>query len=245
MKKTVIFIIMCMSISFVWSETNEEKAIRAEDYYRQGDFENALILYHDIEQDRQSFGLYYNLGNTYFKTAQYAKAKLYYLRAQRIRPSDRDVAHNLRSVEMRLTDAVKLREEPRIITMWLTLKNLLSFNALLTISAGIWLCVVLLWAFMRHKLSKPVMWFLVSIASISLLITVIRMNEYREKSYILLVPEVQVASEPLETSSTIFTIHAGIEFAIREKVDTWYLIVLKNGFRGWIKTDAEPIFEKI
>lgn len=243
--KHILLILMLLCASVINAESVYEKAHRADDYYRQGDYENALILYHDIERERVSFGLYYNLGNTYFKYGQFAKAKLYYLRAQRIRPSDNDVSHNLRSVEMRLTDAVKQQEHPKLIAFLLTVKNALSFNALLITSALIWLLSSLLWALMHHKVSKTVIGIAVVLSTVAFLITVVRVKEFRERSYILTAPEVRATSEPLDSSSTIFTIHAGVEFSIREKADNWYLIVLKNGFRGWIKIDTEPIFEKI
>lgn len=244
MKYLLIFSLI-MIASVVSAESVYEKAHRADEYYRQGDYENALILYHDIERERVSFGLYYNLGNTYFKYGQFAKAKLYYLRAQRIRPSDQDVAHNLRSVEMRLTDAVKQREYPVFLAFIVAIKNSLSLNAVLITSACIWLLSSLLWALYHHKMSKTLITAIVGLSCIALVITAIRLKEYNTSSYILTAPEASAASEPLETSSTIFTIHAGVEFEIREKTDKWYLIVLKNGFRGWIKVESEPVFEKI
>lgn len=69
---------------------------QANDYYRKGQYEQALILYKKLDHLGYSSGsLYYNLGNTYFKLGKKGLAILYYEKARRLIPQDDDLKTNL------------------------------------------------------------------------------------------------------------------------------------------------------
>ena len=62
----------------------------AGDFYRQGDYKNAI--------HSESGAVYYNLANSYFKDGQLGKAILNYERAKRLIPRDGDLGANYKFV---------------------------------------------------------------------------------------------------------------------------------------------------
>ena len=64
--------------------------------YQQEDYQGALDNYLRIrEAGFESPGLYYNIGNAYFKANELGRAILYYERARRLAPGDPDILANL------------------------------------------------------------------------------------------------------------------------------------------------------
>ncbi len=246
MKQLVVFLLLSIAgLYFLHAADLSEKARIAEEAYNNANYETALSLYGEIEQQGGSFALYYNIGNTYFKTADYAKAKLYYLRAQRIKPSDKEIAHNLNSVEMRLTDSIKSKELSGLLNIWQTVKYIFGFNFLMLITAAVWLTIAALLVFKRSFKQSRILPACVVIVIMITGIAVVRITEYSRVSYILTAPETEVYSEPLDTSAKIFTIHAGVQFSVKAVKGEWRQIVLKNGYRGWMKTPPAGIYERI
>lgn len=72
----------------LWQEANSA--------YTATNYNEAIDLYHEIlSLGMESYKLYYNLGNAYFKENNIAMAIVNYKRAQRLAPSNSDIAHNL------------------------------------------------------------------------------------------------------------------------------------------------------
>ncbi len=78
----------------------------ADSAYKSGDFERAITLYEEIaENDGTSAGLLYNLGNASVEAHDYGKAVLYYERALRLDPSNKEIRRNLKYVTAKVEDA--------------------------------------------------------------------------------------------------------------------------------------------
>ena len=65
-------------------------------YYEKEDFSGAINNYEKIiELGYESTALFYNLGNACFKSGKLGAAILYYEKAKKINPADKDVSYNL------------------------------------------------------------------------------------------------------------------------------------------------------
>src|SRR3972149_12130830 len=60
----------------------QETFLQANKAYKEGKFQDALVLYKKIPVKES--GLYYNMGNAFYKLGQYGKALLYWRRAERL-----------------------------------------------------------------------------------------------------------------------------------------------------------------
>jgi tetratricopeptide (TPR) repeat protein len=66
--------------------------------YDGGDYKRCIVAYENLSSryNMRCMTLYYNLGNAYYHTGDLGRAILYYRKAQRLAPRDRQVADNLR-----------------------------------------------------------------------------------------------------------------------------------------------------
>ncbi len=88
-----ILIFFCL-VSF--GQSPKELWTEANNNYSKANYEDALAGFKKIEElGYASPALYYNMGNTYFKLKQIGKSILYYERALKLDPSDKDALNNL------------------------------------------------------------------------------------------------------------------------------------------------------
>ena len=101
--RIIIFSILCgLSAMAVKAESLIEQAYSA---YMNDDFAKAADLYLEAEsQEGSSSDLYYNIGNCYYRQNKLGKAILYYERALRLDPSNKDARANLAFVNTKITD---------------------------------------------------------------------------------------------------------------------------------------------
>ncbi len=234
----ILFVTSAFSIS-------KEELLKAENYYRKGEYKKSLEIYLKAEKEIPNYEIYYNLGNIYFKLNKFAYAKLYYLRAYKIRQNDSDLLHNLKAVEMRLEDRIKLPEEDPFTKILNSIKNSFTMNTYLIISLILFFIIVLIFVFLDFEWKKYMLFALSFLLVVLFIIDIVKINEYKKSQYILVSPKVDVKSEPTDIGSTVFIIHEGIDFEVKDKVGDWYLIVLKNGYRGWIKAREGKDFLKV
>ena len=245
MIRKTVFIIFILSLALTLKAANLGILKKAENYYRKGNYEKALEIYKSLEKKYPNYEIYYNLGNVYFKLKKYPLSKLNYLRAYKIKQNDKDLLHNLKAVEMRLEDRIKLPEEDPFTKFLNGVKNAFSLNTYLTVSVIVLFLISLFFFFLRGRLKIYLIYPLLFIFLTLLIIDIVKINEYYKDTYILLTPKIEVKSEPSKIGTTVFIIHEGIDFQVKKKVGEWYLIVLKNGYRGWIKAAENKDFLKV
>ena len=93
-------------------------------FYSQGHFKEAIDEY--LQITRANFVneiVYYNLGNAFFKDNQLGNAILYYEKARKLSPGDREISENLNLARARMVDKV---ESPPEGSLWRQLNRLLD-----------------------------------------------------------------------------------------------------------------------
>ena len=83
---------------------------QADSAYAKGDFALAIELYENIlSAQGESSDIYYNLGNSYYKSKDIARAILNYERAYLLNPGDSDIRFNLELASRELVDVISIR----------------------------------------------------------------------------------------------------------------------------------------
>src|SRR5262245_11751225 len=119
------------------AEDLQEKANR---YYRDRDYNNALKAYEQLLPDpRVSTDVLYNIGNCYYKMGQLGRAVLFYERAARLNPDDEDIAFNLRLAGLKTVDRIE-PVPPIIYKRWFQ-----DISGSLTVSQWSVALLVLVW----------------------------------------------------------------------------------------------------
>ena len=124
MKKLYIIVMLLMSVCQVSVAGTKAEADKA---YQENDFAGAIEQYEAIlEAGQESAAIYYNLGNSYYKSENIAKAILNYERALLLNPGDADTRFNLELAKSKTIDKVTPTSEVFIVTWFRSLTNMMS-----------------------------------------------------------------------------------------------------------------------
>ena len=79
--------------------------------YENGNYTEAIKLYNKlIDEDFKTASIYYNLGNSYYRTKDYVLAKVNFEKAYKLNPSDKDIKHNIKITNQFFVDEFKQPE---------------------------------------------------------------------------------------------------------------------------------------
>ncbi len=243
MKKIFLIIILLSSLQLL-ADDNSILMDEAAKEYNDGQYTQAIELYQKvIDSGYESEGLYYNLGNAYFKTNDMASAILYYEKALKLDPSDEDARFNLKIANSRIVDKIENVPEIFYIRWWKNLTHVLTVDGwgIVSVAAfSVFLVMLLVFLLTRIPwLKKLTFW--VGIVMIVITVSGYSLANHRYVSFrndheaIVFTPTVTVKSSPSATSIDLFVIHEGTKVQITDHVNDWYEVKIANGSMGWLK----------
>jgi len=213
---------------------NDFKAANA--LYDAGRFAEAASAYDRIIP--KSAGVYFNLGNAWFRQDKFGLAILNYERAQRLAPRDPDVLANLKFAQQRLAmddlnppfrrflqNAVR----SRTLVEWGWLEIVALWLTLLAVAGCIWLPK---WktGFIIAAVAVACVWATATAALVS------RVSSPPEA--IVLTSKSEVRSAPLPLATVLFNLTEGARVAIREDRGEWLFVERADGKQGWVSRSA-------
>lgn len=214
--------------------------------YQQEDYQGALDNYLRIrEAGFESPGLYYNIGNAYFKANELGRAILYYERARRLAPNDADILANLELA--RSLGADEIVPLPRfwlfrVGSWWM---NLLPRSLLIGLTAAGYLMaagavvglVLRLGAVSWARRGAVVGGILVLLLGATLAVRETGLGQARHA--IVLTAEVGVQSAPSDDPALqLFVIHEGTRVRVDRRSEEWLEVVLDDGKVGWVRAEV-------
>lgn len=224
------------------SDDNVTKA-QGDSAYMRNDYASAIQIYESLLTKGEAAEIYYNLGNSYYKTDDIAKAILNYERALLLQPGNADVRANLEIARSKTID--KVVSVPDIF--FVTWTKSLSVDAWAKL--GIVFFILLLVSFSLFFFSKQIVWKKSGfIAGIVFLIFVVLSNVFASEqktelmnrnNAIILSPSVTVRSTPSESGTSLFVLHEGHKIEIKDNsMREWKEIRLEDGKVGWVPASA-------
>jgi tetratricopeptide (TPR) repeat protein len=247
MKISLLIAGWLLSSVFLFSDNAlhlKEELQKAEDFYNNKKFDEALKIYTSIESDGyKSSDFYYNFGNIHYRLGNLGKAILYYEKANKLNPQDANVKHNLNICYSKTTDKIEFNENFFIQTFKqgmvyrLTEKQWGWISVFFSFSAAILITVSILVQSRFRVVLIPigVLLLILSIVFYGLGRMIIRENN-KQAFAVVLVKETPVRSEPLEKSFIKFRLHEGSKIRVVETDNEFVLIKLSNGNEGWVRT---------
>lgn len=224
---------------------------QADEAYAAGNYQQAISLYEQIlETQGEAASIYYNLGNSYYKSDDIAKAILNYERALLLNPGDGDIRFNLELARSKTVDKITPLSEMFFITWARDLANLLSTDAWAKCGVAFFLLFILslsAYIFGRKLALRKTSFFL---ALFFLVVSVVsnisasyqkgvRMNQ---KNAIVMLPTVSVKSTPDKSGTDLFVLHEGCKVEIKDGLMSgWKEIRLPDGNVGWLPASAIEI----
>ena len=250
MKRIILFLslILCFGQS-AFSQMNAVKL--ANGLYIKGDYSNAAKEYEKILSTKGvAPEIYYNLGNTFYKSNEIGRSILNYERALRLSPSFEDAKFNLELAQLKVVDNI-VPSPTFFIGRWIqNLIKLMTSNQWLFISVGVFiLCLVsaLLFVFalsrFTRKLSFNFALVLLGISFSTMIFAGVRKGQMMNHSEAIVMSGViSVKSSPDKSGTDLFQLHEGAKVSILSTLGTWSEIKLSNGGIGWVE---QGFIEKI
>lgn len=244
-KIAVLITTILIAAFHAFAQSPEQLAVEAAKAYNAKQYPEAINLYTKIiSGGYESYALYYNLGNAYYRNNENTEAILYYEKALKIAPNNDDIQHNIEVVNSKLIDKVEKVPELFYKRWWKMLLNLMDLNTLAILNIvflSIALILIALYIAATSTLIRKisfwtglVLLFLFGLGSIA----ASQRNHYLNSQHeaIVFEPTVNIKSSPDDNSKDIFVLHEGTKVVLLDVVADWQEIRIANGSIGWIKT---------
>jgi tetratricopeptide (TPR) repeat protein len=215
--------------------------------YQKNDFAAAISQYETLlQQGYRSEALYYNLGNSYYRTGNLGKAVLNYERALLLDPNDEDTRHNLQLVQNKLPDDLDALPEFFLFRWWKDLSGLFSVNTWAVLAMSLlWLGAagLIIWLLGKKRFYKKTGFILgtssLIISGLFFFFTNDRAQEITNSGRaVVLQPEITLRSAPDAASKVVLVIHAGNTVRLLDQIGDWHKVALRNGEQGWLPKES-------
>ncbi len=237
--KFIIFLV----ISLGWSQNADSLFMQGSSYLEGGRNEKAVVMFETIlNQGFFHEDLYYNLGNSYFRSGSYGHSIWAYEKAMELNPLDGDTKFNLALANTHVKDRIHVPETLFILKWYRFIKSSLTFSQFISISA-LFILLSSIYYLVIKVLRIDISWIPLQIFLFSALILHgILLDKYWDISErnegIITEYEVKAFSGPfVRSDAVLFKIHEGIKVSIDHDQGDWIEISLLDGKKGWIKTN--------
>lgn len=218
--------------------------------YEKGDFLQAVEIYNSIVTDGlESWQLYYNLGNAYYRLDSIGKSILNYERALRLAPNKQIIKDNLELARSKTIDNVEVLPK-MFLVQWAhnivrltTIRGwriLLLLSLTLTAAAA---CIFFIAKEYRIRRSMFVTFTVLLLTTIFFAFNAAFSAKIvsNNNEAVVVDPMVVVKGSPDAKSVDKFLLHEGTRLTITDRQDEWWQITISDGKSGWINNGAEII----
>ncbi|MDD7236189.1 MAG: tetratricopeptide repeat protein [bacterium] len=254
MRKFIVTILalsaMLSALVVAAQERPEDIWPKANDAYSLGEWKSALELYESIENKGVvSERLYYNMGNTHYKLGDNARAILYYERALKLNPANKDAANNIKIAQIHTLDKIEVLPEFVLVTWVRNMRDSLSSNSWAVAGLVLLVAVLVLLLLYRFAGSMGFRKFSFVAAILAFLLMAgafafswsMRNNATDNSNAIVVSAVSNIKSSPDANGNNLFILHNGTKVEVLENVGKWMKIELADGRQGWIDSSTVEI----
>ena len=227
--------ILAMVTSALADSASDAQFSQANQQYAAGKFNNAIDQYEAMARSGDwSAALFYNLGNTYFRSRDFGRAILNYNRALALEPNHPEAQANLR-VAREEARALELSPGwPERLGSFASL-NQYTLAAVIFFWAGVFLLVGFVVAQRRRRgLFALALCSLVAAALSGYLVFAIEAGTKGRSLAVVTDGETQARLATADTAASVLALPAGSEIQVEQERGDWVYALLPNNLRGWI-----------
>ena len=243
MKRHIFVILLALVSLLTQAATLSETKTLADSAYARADYENAIKLYSKVAEQNPTCDVCYNLGCAYYRADDMAHSVLWFERALKLEPSNRDVLFNLEMARTKTVDKIIPQHEFILFTYFKAMTNWFSLRiwTIVALMSFILMLVSLLFFFASDSISLRKSAF--SSAILLLLVTILsnvcavqqRKFKQTHSSGIITSPAVTVKSTPADNGNDLFVLHEGSKVEILDgSLKEWCEVSIADGKQGWI-----------
>lgn len=246
-KRNILFLLLAVISMIAQADTPTEMKTQADSAYARADYETAVKLYGELAEQNLTADVCYNLGCAYYRIDDIAHSVLWFERALKLSPSDKDVLFNLELARTKTIDKIIPQHEFILFTYFRLMTNWFSLRTWTIVSI---LCFVIMLAsllFFWASGSVSVRKLTFSLAIVLLLVTILsnvcamqqRNFKQTHTSGIITTPAVTVKSTPADNGNDLFVLHEGSKVEILDSsLKEWCEVSIADGKVGWIPKKA-------
>ena len=210
--------------------------------YADENYSLAISLYDSIlTSGMESSELYYNLGNCYYKTNNWANAIWHYEKSLQFNNNNEKTIHNLELVKLKIIDQIEPLPKLFYKKWWINLTQSQSTQVWQIISLfllGFIFILKFINQFISLKIKLVTKIFSIVISIIFIIIHTSYHNNFIKKEAIIFSETITVNSAPTISSTNLFTLHTGSKVEITDVIGDWINIKIANGNSGWITQNS-------
>lgn len=242
----IILVLVLFNSSFSQSSVDELMK-RANNFYVNGQFEEAIKIYESIaQQGYEGTSLFYNLGNAYYRVGKIGSAILNYEKAIKLSPDDEDVQHNLRLAQMNVKDKIEALPPFFLFRIWESMLSIFSVDGWIILSYVLFLLFLFaldFYFFAKNIAQQKAAFYSFMVLLIMFLIStsllIVKLNQESNLKYgIVLNTSLTAKTSPDPKGRDAFVIHEGLKVKVEDKVDKWIKIRLEDGQVGWVEKES-------
>lgn len=238
------------SLQQISSSLEDATKAEGDSAYMKNDYASAIQIYEALLNRGEAADIYYNLGNSYYKAGDIAKAILNYERALLLQPGNGDIRANLEIARSKTVDKVESVPEIFFVSWTKSLINSMSVDSWAVCGVVCFiLLIVSLYLFIFSKqivLKKAGFISGIVFLAVTILANVFANQQKDEltnrNSAIVINPSVTVRSTPSESGTSLFILHEGHKVGVKDgSMKDWKEIRLEDGKVGWVPASAIEI----
>ena len=238
------------SLQQISSSLEDATKAEGDSAYMKNDYASAIQIYEALLNRGEAADIYYNLGNSYYKAGDIAKAILNYERALLLQPGNGDIRANLEIARSKTVDKVEPVPEIFFVSWTKSLINSMSVDSWAVCGVVCFiLLIVYLYIFIFSKqivLKKAGFISGIVFLAVTILANVFANQQKDEltnrNSAIVINPSVTVRSTPSESGTSLFILHEGHKVGVKDgSMKDWKEIRLEDGKVGWVPASAIEI----
>jgi len=242
-----LLVLMLSSVQILFAQPEVKLFAEGNKYYMDQSYEKAAETYEKlVSMNKVSPEVYFNLGNSYYKTGNIASAILNYERAKRLKPSDADIQYNLKIANLNTID--KIEPVPQVFyeKWWDRFVNEGSVNTrAMSVIIMLWISLGLaaIYLFSKQIVLRKAMFFatitMLVIALFTWYLTYLQNKHLNDhKAAIIFTESAYVKSSPDDKSSNLFMLHLGTRIEVLDTLKGWKKVRIANGNEGWVIEEA-------
>jgi tetratricopeptide (TPR) repeat protein len=241
--RNYLFLMFILLAASSLAASEKEMLAEANKYYMAQEFTKAAGVYEQIlASGKESAGIYFNLGNAYYKSGDKVKAILNYERAKLLEPQNEDIEFNLQIANKFVVDNIEQLPQPFFARWWSNLANIGSAGGWARMSVCCFLLFLILLGsyFFSRSVRMRKLSFYSSMLTLFFLLISFSLGYHqftimkRHNTALIQCPRVTVKSAPSTTGTDLFLIHEGLKVEITDGLNTWKEIQLSDGNKGWV-----------
>lgn len=211
--------------------------------YQAGDFKTASELYQkSVQTGHRTAAVYYNLGNTAVKLGEKGQALVYYERALKGAPRDKDLRWNIHILKESLPD--KIDDNSYFVIAWAQelLGRAAADELAILLSALLFITLLLNGAYLLFPAFKASSGPLRAVGALMLVVTAMlfawKIWETKDPRVVVLDKETYAYYGPSDTETKAFLLHEGASGKVTDATDDWVYLSLPNKKSGWIRKNS-------